>query len=401
MKTIIVGPSHVVRWEHAVKSGSIDAPFTGVVFVGLGEAPIWSKELLDKVSNIYNEGDRIIIVMGDFRFGNNVFERPGANDELFVTGFRNISKDFINEGNDKFLINKSLEALNFWHARYGDSISVIHWTLVMRSAEDRSKNKYVDSQGTYKHPLYDGLRIIKESNFSCDISPSFYVPPYELHRYYIDDDLHPSPKGYQLMRHLALGNKWEDAVSFTELGFLRSLLLGLNFRKNSYRKVLICGDSVFLSYILRLFTNNDLNFLESIGIYIKQSSFENLANLTFKENIKDLIFITKNGFHNPSFSKKDIAAIPEMSKSFGYKGRIGVIPWESIGYYAISFRHPTLERYRKDISDISLWLSSSGFMLQKLNVQGLDEIYDVGEKVMPTLKGIKFIFNICLSILAE
>jgi hypothetical protein len=271
----------------------------------------------------------------------------------------------------------------------------------MRGAEDRSKNKYVDSRGVYRHPLYDALAIIKESGFSYDASPSFYVSPYDLYRYYIDDDLHPSPKGYQLMRYLALGNKWEDAVSFTELSFLRSFLSGLKFRTNSYRKVLICGDSVFLSYVLRMFTDNDLSFLESIGIYIQLSSSESLANFASQKNIKDLVFITKNGFHNPNFSKEDITTIPRRLKSFGYKGRVGVIPWESIGYYAISFRHPTLERYRGDINDISLWLSSSGFMLQNLNVQGLDEIYDVGEKVMPTLKGIKFIFNICLSILAE
>lgn len=401
MKNIIVGPSHVVRWEHAVKSGSLESPFPETAFVGLGGAPVWSKDLFDRVKSLHTDNDRVLFIVGDFRFGNNIFEKPISND-LLVSGFRNITKKFINEDNDKALLERSLDAIELWHKFYGNSIGFLHWTLMMRQAEDRLKNKYIDSNGVYEHPLYNGLEIIKKNPpFSYDVSQSFNTPPERLTSYYIDGDLHPSPKRYELMRALALGYKWDDALHYSEMSFLRSLFSVINFKKKTFRKVLICGNSIFITYVLRLFSDQDLNLLKAVGIYFLFASSESLTDFANKNDIKDIVFLTKNGFHNPNFRNEELLAISEKIRSFGCQGRIGVIPWESIGYYTISFRHPSLERYRGEVSDISDWLSKTGSMLKLSDSKGLDGLYDIGEHVMPTFKGIKFILNICISILSD
>ena len=66
-RRLIVGPSHVVRWENGVKNSTLKN-IEDTSYFACGGLPIWDKELFKYIKEHQDEFDEITILVGDFGF---------------------------------------------------------------------------------------------------------------------------------------------------------------------------------------------------------------------------------------------------------------------------------------------------------------------------------------------
>lgn len=67
----IVGPSHIVRWQHLFSNTLTDLP--AFDHYAIGGLPIWDNELISFLNDAEDKYDEIYVLVGDFRFGNDLF----------------------------------------------------------------------------------------------------------------------------------------------------------------------------------------------------------------------------------------------------------------------------------------------------------------------------------------
>lgn len=268
-RRLIVGPSHVVRWENGVDNKTLKG-LNNTSYYGFGGLPIWDEELLKYIEGNQDRFDEIVILVGDFRFGNNF---------QFVEGIRytGIEKKYISFENDEFLYKKCLRALG--ELSKISSVSFIFWDLAIREYENRKKSKYcIDN--LYKHPIWNLYEL--ESKFKDHTLSMSQILQYDLDFLFIDSSLHPSVLGFDFLRTLIL----EKDVS-------SSLLSCLRLRKNisdylfTNEEIVICGVSKLYRALLMYVEKGIIHLPNNI-----QFSRADDALFCKRQEKRKLIFLT-------------------------------------------------------------------------------------------------------------
>ncbi|MCF5371128.1 hypothetical protein, partial [Pseudomonas sp. PA-4-8C] len=104
----IIGPSHMVRWAQHVSNGLLKQPASPVDLIGFGGAPVWSRRLLETARKECNEDTKILLMVGDFRFGNDIALRADRDSlPLFLPNISGINGKAVTPNHDQFMFQRS------------------------------------------------------------------------------------------------------------------------------------------------------------------------------------------------------------------------------------------------------------------------------------------------------
>lgn len=189
---MIIGPSHVVRWERLKSFFDI-----GVDFYGLGGLPIWHEKVLS-----LSEGRSPFIMVGDFRFGNS-FHLTGNERDAFV-----VKKELITPDVDRFMFDASMRSLD--QLKRND-IRLVFWCLLIREYKNIQEKRYFNN-GFYRHPIWNLSEI--EGRYPNSVKLSDILSQ-NLDFLFIDSSNHPSIFGFYFLKKIYQGLTPDDALLAT------------------------------------------------------------------------------------------------------------------------------------------------------------------------------------------
>lgn len=255
-KTLVIGPSHILRILHQIKYSILPTLPENIVLFGNAGMPIWHPMIEEHLNN--NEYDQILVIVGDFRFGNKIFKGL-PNDKIF-----GIDRELINYENDQTLLEKSLVALRYLVNTY-EGVRLLFWDLIIREWRNIINQKYYTNQGIYSHPTWNYNEISKE--FEPFIISINFLMKQTKDIITIDSSNHPSIYGYlilykaiQMTRKKEFNESMENFFTTAKEIFLRKI--------NSLPLVntlLVCDDSI-CRYLTKNFNNESLPKIDDLQI---------------------------------------------------------------------------------------------------------------------------------------
>lgn len=383
---VVLGPSHVVRWEHAVKCGAIPAPFPNTVFVGGGGLPVWSAQLFAKAKTLSASADKLLLIVADFRFGNSVFGVSPLPDSLFIDGHRNVSRDYLNGSADEFLLAKCIAALDMWRKTFGEKLIVIHWTGLTRRNEDILRGKHLEN-GVYRHPTWNFDELGSE-----DISSLAKAPLDVIRALYVDDNLHPSALGFRyLQQRINLKRPVDalrDSIHWIKDEVASSLAVEIP------EPILFTGDSTWVKSTVRLLHGKPLESLAQRGVYIKPMTFDEISAFKREHRIRRVVFVTDHGEHKESGSASRLSLITKRLLENDEQTKACIFPWAAIAREIVSRRHPDLLHLAApNPAELSSWLQLMHVEQCVEKAADFNKNVDLGEELIPTLEGIRFLLS--------
>lgn len=303
-KAFIVGPSHAVRWKQHVKNGTLDFPKSIDNLVGFGGAPIWSKQLFDLAHQKSIDDNKLLLMVGDFRFGNEICLSANKNSsDILTNGYVGISAQAINEANDSYMHDRSVKALELWNKTFSKNIKFIFWDLLCRQIQDRLCGRHVINK-TYKHPHWnlESLQRLIPDEKLIDLSPLAHTPMHEAVRLFIDSSSHPSQIGYQFITNCFIhGMKaiaaFDKAVTDVEQVIFTTAKDAL---KRKGKPIILCGRSVWIDTLVRYLGAAGVRRLETLGISLVPFNSQIGNPIRSASDIPasgtaELIYISENG----------------------------------------------------------------------------------------------------------
>lgn len=383
----IVGPSHMVRWGQHVKNGLLTRPPQESHLIGFGGAPVWSQRLLETTKKVCTDDTKILLMVGDFRFGNEVSLNHARDSlPLFLPNHSGINAKAIKPENDEYMLKRSLSAISIWDKTFSNKIHFIFWDLFCRQVQDRLAGRHIKNKA-YNHPHWNLVDI--QANVSAakliDLSPLLKLPMHEAMRLFIDPSSHPSHIGYLMITNCFYYNtdtqtSFNKAVRDVESVIFDSAAK-LVKRKNG--PILIFGQSVWLDTLLRYLGPSGLEKIEKIGIkivsfnpQIGHTQNPNIAENLYRSHFK--IFISDDG-QQPR--------IPPALKQLANWSQDAAnhIAWEASCAQVITNRRETPQSlhnktysvthtpYAIDISDSDIELGPFGYP----TITGLTKVFDI------------------------
>lgn len=330
---IIAGPSHMVRWGQHLKNGLVDRPSSVADLVGFGGAPIWSKKLIDSVENLTSIDTKILLMVGDFRFGNEICLHSSRETlPLFSSGFSGISSNAITQENDVFMLEKCKKALDVWNGKFNNKIHFIFWDLFCRQVQDRLAGRHISNK-KYLHPNWNlaPIQALVPADKLIDLTPLLTLPMHEAVRLFIDGSSHPSHIGYLfIINSFIYGSDtvtaYNKAVYDVEKMIFSTVDLMLERRSTP---VTICGRSVWLDTLIRYLGSSGVDILAEKGLtlvpfnsqigHINNNSIEKLTQAN-----SELYFVSEHGLisdvpsaYEPTF--RDMEWVPTPKNSFAWE----------------------------------------------------------------------------------
>ncbi|WP_225759647.1 hypothetical protein [Leclercia sp. Marseille-Q4284] len=187
--TCILGPSHIVRWQYLAKTTLTGLP--KVDSYALPGLPIWDPELISFLKAAENEYEQIYVLVGDFRFGNEIFSAPHKKRHLAI------KKENINNQNDKELLIKALEALDEIYKI--KNVRFIFWDLYLREFINKRAGNYTENN-IYQHPLWNYCFF--QNRYSQKTVELSSLDDLNIDLLFVDSSLHPSILGYCFLYNL-------------------------------------------------------------------------------------------------------------------------------------------------------------------------------------------------------
>jgi len=178
--------------------------------------PIWDTELLTFIKSAEHAYEKIYVLVGDFRFGNEIFSAPHKKRHL------GIKKENINKQNDEELLNKSLDALDEIYKI--KNVQFIFWDLYVREFINRRSGHYTENN-IYKHPLWNYSFF--QNRYSIRTVELNLLDNLNIDLLFVDSSVHPSILGYCFLYNL-FGN--QSVIN----SFLSSLKLKGDIDKDLY-----------------------------------------------------------------------------------------------------------------------------------------------------------------------
>ena len=269
--TLIVGPSHTIRWAWHVRDGVVPCRLPSDRIIGHGGAPIWSKTLLNKSMAATGSDDFLTIMVPDFRFGNGIcFDQAALRSDTMQDGFSGIDGRAMATEHDRTMFDRSMAALQIWHQRFGHRARYIFWCLFGRQIFDRLAGRHIQDGG-YRHPFFNYQAIIDSlPDFDIvDLSPLLRMPMHEVRRLFIDSSAHPSQIGYLLLNGLLSGltatEAYRQAVAEIE-GHLENAARRIAAAKG--QKLLLTGRSIWLDTMMSYMGADGVARLAEAGLVL-------------------------------------------------------------------------------------------------------------------------------------
>lgn len=262
----VIGPSHAIRWSWHVRDGvvSCDLPWQNIL--GLGGAPIWSKRMFDAASKQVGEGGTLLLMVGDFRFGNAIalaVDKDAA--PLFQDGVLGIDATALTPDIDREMLSRGLAGLQSWVDCFGSKARFIFWDLFGKQVFDRLAGRHI-ANGRYQHPVFNYAEAVAQFPKAdiADLAPLLRQPIHEVRRLFIDQGCHPSQIGYVFLNEALCRGRDILAAYRYAVSEVESALFAHARRLAAAkgRPVLITGRSVWL---------------ETLAGYMGQSGMERLA----------------------------------------------------------------------------------------------------------------------------
>ncbi|WP_457253343.1 hypothetical protein [Pseudomonas juntendi] len=384
---IMIGPSHMVRWAQHVTNGLLRQPQEPGQLIGFGGAPVWSSRLFDKAKQECPEGSKILLMVGDFRFGNDVALNPTRDSlPIFLPNLSGINAKAITPGNDDYMRERAHRALEAWNKHFKNQIHFLFWDLFCRQVQDRLAGRHIHSK-EYRHPHWnlDESQSKVPAAKLIDLSPLLKLPMHEVMRLFIDPSSHPSQIGYLTITNcFNFGTDSRTAFNKAVNEVERSLLSSatqLVARKK--RPILLCGRSVWLDTLLRYLGQTGREKLSKIGAQILTV---NVQVGHSKDPVRPLyngtnycrVFISDDGDQS-----KISSDLRQNLASYG-TDRIISIAWEASCFEIISKRNETpLSLHDKNYSK-----SNSSNCISVL-----DADTELGPYAYPTFTGLLKLFD--------
>lgn len=213
-KKLIVGPSHIVRWQYLSTTTLTNLPkFDSYALPGL---PIWDPDLLSFLKEVEGEYEEVYVLVGDFRFGNEIFSVPNRKRHL------GINKENINDTNDSELLKKSIAALDCICKI--KNVKIVFWDLYFREFSNRQRGNYTKND-IYQHPFWNyNFFQNKYSHKTIELS---LLDSINIDLLFVDSSVHPSILGYCFLFNLFSNQSVIDS-------FLSSLRLRNDIDKDLY-----------------------------------------------------------------------------------------------------------------------------------------------------------------------
>jgi hypothetical protein len=247
---LVIGPSHAVRWNWHVRDGVVRCDLPSEKILGLAGAPIWSMRLFETARRHVVKGDMLLVMVGDFRFGNAIALVPEQEaGSLFQDGFRAIDRDATTLEIDRQMLARGLAAVRFWRDSFSAQVRFIFWDLFGRQVFHRLEGRHI-VDGRYQHPVFVYSEIVAQFPEAdiVDLTPLLRQPMREVRRLFIDKSNHPSQIGYLFLNEALckgrdVATAYRDAVTQVE-----TELLALARRVSGAvgRPVVITGRSIWL-----------------------------------------------------------------------------------------------------------------------------------------------------------
>lgn len=178
-----------MRWQYLATTTLSDLPkFDSYALPGL---PIWDPEFLSFLKSVQHDYEEIYVLVGDFRFGNEIFSTPHKKRHL------GIKKENINKKNDTQLLNKSIEALDQIYEI--SNVKLIFWDLYVREHINKKAGHYTKNNN-YMHPFWN-YKLFEERYSQKAIFLS-QLDSLNIDLLFVDSSVHPSILGYCFLYNL-------------------------------------------------------------------------------------------------------------------------------------------------------------------------------------------------------
>lgn len=337
MRLILVGPSHIPRIQHALEKVGLPKPVPEIVYLGDGGFPIWKKSVFDQCCKIYQEGDRILLIAADFRFGNSIIDNPPHNLEShnFFDGFTHVKRELCTAENDVALKQLCLRSLNEWKSTFGKSLTILHWTLAMRTVKNRISKQHVNENGIYSHPIWN----ICDADFATEVAGLANLQHSgdlsTCEKLTIDNDLHPSTLGYLYINAIAANYDHEQSLNKAKSIYMAGVnKLTSELVNKSKSKCLFFGTSKLLQTILSALPINSRKTLSKVGLEFLQPGEQ--PDSLLAANYDKLVYFSGAVLDSSLSLSNSIKAIKEEFSAL--HNNVQVLHWETLTTQVLQWR---------------------------------------------------------------
>ena len=392
MRLILVGPSHIPRLRHAIEVVGLPRPAEEISYFGDGGFPIWNKSIFQECRKVHRPGDRILLIVSDFRFGNSILTKKSSNtlNEIFIDGYTHVSKDLCTPKIDEKMKERCIQALQIWKHQFGDDLIIFHWTLAMRTLKNRLIKNHTNTDGIYRHPIWnidkdnlqDNVKGLSELQTSTDLQACESLT--------IDNDLHPSTLGYFYINAIAV-----TADHYRSLRIAKSIYMaGLNslvssLKTQNSQKTLITGSSNFLKNLIRAIPLSCQKILEAEGISLENTSSPN--RVSEDKSYNRIIHISQTKVTNQTTieeaTENILAAYPDNIKT-----NVSILFWDSLATQVMQWRARKLRNKPTGMIEtkhseriFNLFWNRNDF---EFSYREIDRLVEYGAGGVPTIYGI-------------
>ena len=269
---MIVGPSHAVRWRHAIAHDVLPRPFETTHVIGEGGFPVWNRTIFGQIFARHRTGMPIFQILPDHRFGNSLYDQRGVVAGQFYNDHTHIRRELIRPEVDAVLYRHHVENLTIWRTVFGRDLAIFDWTQLMTASGHRAAGRHLDADGRYGNRAYAEWVACDRPRLGARSWPEAMLTDGNdrLRRLVVDRSLHPSPTGFFLLHHMAVGAPFVDALSKAEelwdrwlAALARALAPALGGAP-----VVLGGDSIWIATARQVLGSSGLSSLAEVGLHL-------------------------------------------------------------------------------------------------------------------------------------
>lgn len=328
----VIGPSHAIRWNWHVRDGVVKCDLPSENIQGLGGAPIWSKRMFDIASKHVSKGGTLLVMVGDFRFGNAIALAPEKNaGTLFQDGFLGIDATALTPEIDRKMLARGLAGVQSWVNSFGPKARFIFWDLFGRQVFDRLAGRHI-AEGRYQHPVFNYAETVAQFAKAdiVDLAPLLRQPIHEVRRLFIDQSCHPSQIGYVFLNEVLCKGRDVQTAYRNAVSEIETALLALARKVATVKggPVLITGRSVWLETLAGYMGQSGMTRLAEAGLVL--ASLVPVAGQPTIAQMMQKVPLTQCTPVVLSAGGRDISA--ELARAFGsplaFWRDVPVVDWE-------------------------------------------------------------------------
>ena len=312
---------------------------------------MWNASLLRQALDASGTEGSVAVLVGDFRFGNQILLEDRDPAGVLIDGFVAIAAGAMSLEQDRMMLERGLAGMHAWHETFGDNARYVLWDAFGRQVHDRLAGRHI-ADGPYRHPVfnYDEIAAALPKLHIIDLAPLLRLPMHEVQRLFIDGSNHPSYVGYLLLNGsicdgLGVLEAYGRAVTTAETELL-DLARGLS--QTVGRKILLTGRSVWLDTFSRYMGADGTQRLADAGLIL--APLDRVPGQRTPAQMVEDVDLAQCAVAVVSAGGADLSS--HLAKAFGTGASlwsdVPVIDWESATDAAIRDRGEITEFTRLD-----------------------------------------------------